>query len=100
MNPVTGLNSLSEKNVNESSYRMKRNADEMLRQNHASALHKLLCDKIQHSEVLMQENSHLQRTIKAYEASLSEVDCASRKSSSEAELKKIIGTQTKQIVTL
>jgi len=79
---------------------MKRNADEMLRQNHASALHKLLCEKIQHSEILIQENTHLQRTIKVYEASLSEVDSALRKPQSEAELKKIISTQTKQIVIL
>jgi len=43
----------------------------------------------------MQENSHLQKTLKAYEASLCEVDQATRKPSSEAELKKIIGTQTK-----
>jgi hypothetical protein len=43
----------------------------------------------------MQENAHLQRTIKSYEASLSELDSSSKKPVSETELKRVIGTQTK-----
>ena len=79
----------------ESTYRAKRNADEMLRQNRSSALHKLLCEKIQQSEMLMQENAHLEKTIKSYEASLSELDSVSKIPKSETELKRLIGTQTK-----
>lgn len=91
---------LAEKIVSESSYSVKRNADEMLRQNHTSGIYKLLCEKIQHSEILMNENAHLKRTIYKYEVSLSEVNSALRKPISESELKKIISTQTKQIVSL
>ena len=43
----------------------------------------------------MQENAHLEKTIKFYEASLSELDSVSKIPKSETELKRIIGTQTK-----
>lgn len=43
----------------------------------------------------MQENTHLEKTIKSYEASLSELDSVSKISNSETELNRLIGTQTK-----
>ena len=62
------------KNFHDSNYQIKRNADNLLRQNHASALHELLMEQISRSETLMQDNALMQRSLYKYETTLAELD--------------------------
>jgi len=52
-----GSSSKGGKSGHDSNYQIKRNADQMLRQNHASGLHDLLLEQITRSETLMSDNA-------------------------------------------
>ena len=95
----TGLS----KNFHDSNYQIKRNADNLLRQNHASGLHELLMEQISRSETLMQDNALMQRSLYKYETTLAELDVILRSEQRDQaifELKKLVENQLKQIVNL
>ena len=89
---------ISSQNMHDSNYQIKRNADNMLRQNHASGLHELLCEQITKSETLMQDNALMQRSLYKYETTLAELDVILRNEARDQviyDLKKLVESQLK-----
>ena len=90
-------------NQEENTYMIKRNADNMLRQNHTTGLHELVLEQISRIEALMQDNALMQRQQYKYETTLSELDVILRNDQRDKqvfELKKLVENQLKQIVNL
>ena len=83
----------------ESSYCVKRKADQMLRKNCARSLHELLCLQVTKCEILQSENDNLNKEVRRYELCLAEVDTSFKTSKSTNEviqnLKKTIEKQLK-----
>ena len=86
------------KNFHDSNYQIKRNADNLLRQNQANGLHELLMEQISRSETLMQDNALMQRSLYKYETTLAELDVILRNEQRDSqvyELKKLVENQLK-----
>jgi hypothetical protein len=101
--PPASAAQTGKQNVHDSNYQIKRNADNMLRQNHCSGLHELLLDQITKSETLMQDNALMQRSLYKYETTLAELDIILRNEARDQviyDLKKLVETQLKQIIVL
>ena len=95
--------SVETKTSHDTNYQIKRNADQMLRQNHASGLHELVLEQVTMSETLMNDNAMMQRQLYKYETTMAELDVclrADKRDQSNFELKKLVENQLKQIIAL
>ena len=91
------------KYFHDSNYQIKRNADNLLRQNQANGLHELLMEQISRSETLMQDNALMQRSLYKYETTLAELDVilsSEQRDAQVLELKKLVENQLKQIMSM